>query len=170
MIANTCSVNGFCKLLWTVYRLCILMFFTCTVTKSSFIGSISWATVLISSHPGWHWFNASCLLGCGSGSAYCRRRVQADTDPMSVECWASVASAGQYPFNPSQYLMLAVLHDALNHSRVNVGRRLRCSPKFSVAPNTPRSPHTGLMLVQRRGRWASISPAFGQRLVFDHLQ
>ena len=26
---------------------------------------------------------------------------------MSVKCWASIASAGQYPFSPSQYLMLA---------------------------------------------------------------
>ena len=42
-----------------------------------------------------------------SGSAYCRRRVQADTDPMSVKCCASVGSAGQYPFSPSQYFMLA---------------------------------------------------------------
>ena len=43
-----------------------------------------------------------------SGSAYCWRRVQADIDPMSVKCWASVAGAGQYPFSPSQYFMLAV--------------------------------------------------------------
>ena len=28
-----------------------------------------------------------------SGSADCWRRVQADTDPMSVKCWASVAGA-----------------------------------------------------------------------------
>ena len=41
-----------------------------------------------------------------SGSAYCWWRVQADTDPMSLKCWASVASAGQYPFSPSQYFML----------------------------------------------------------------
>ena len=26
---------------------------------------------------------------------------------MSVKCWASVAGAGQYPFSPSQYFMLA---------------------------------------------------------------
>ena len=29
-----------------------------------------------------------------SGSAYCWQRVQADTDPMSVQCWASVAGPG----------------------------------------------------------------------------
>ena len=29
-----------------------------------------------------------------SGSAFCLRRVQADTDPMCVKCWASVAGAG----------------------------------------------------------------------------
>ena len=46
---------------------------------------------------------------------------------MSVKCLAGVAGAGQYPFNPSQYFMLAVpaswryRHDALNQSWVNVG-------------------------------------------------
>ena len=30
-----------------------------------------------------------------SGSAYCWWQLQADTDPMSVKCWASVAGAGQ---------------------------------------------------------------------------
>ena len=39
--------------------------------------------------------------------AYWWRRAQADTDPMSVKCWASVADAGQYPFSPSLYFMLA---------------------------------------------------------------
>ena len=39
-----------------------------------------------------------------SGSAYCWLRVQADTDPMSVKCWASVT--GQYPFSPSLYFMI----------------------------------------------------------------
>ena len=34
---------------------------------------------------------------------YCWRRLLADTDPMSVKCWVSVAGAGQYPFSPSQY-------------------------------------------------------------------
>ena len=43
-----------------------------------------------------------------SGIAYCWRRWQADTDSMSVKCWASVVSAGQYPFSPSQYFMLPV--------------------------------------------------------------
>ena len=55
------------------------------------------------------------------------RRVQADTDPMFFKCWASVAGAGQYPFSPSQYFMLAdpacwwYRHNALNQSWVNVG-------------------------------------------------
>ena len=67
-----------------------------------------------------------------SGIAYCWRRLEADTDPMSVECWASVAGAGQYPFSSSEYFMLPVPacwrfgHDALNQSWVNQG----------VAPNT----------------------------------
>ena len=34
--------------------------------------------------------------------------VTADTDSMSVECWASVSCAGQYSFSPSQYFMVAV--------------------------------------------------------------
>ena len=76
-----------------------------------------------------HWFNTSYLLGLRSiarWSAYCWRRVQADTDPMSVKCWASIAGAGQYPFSTSQYFMLAVpacwryWHDALNQSWVHV--------------------------------------------------
>ena len=137
-------------------------FFISTVTKSS-LGSISWATVLISSHLAmwetqcglstlpantrhWpnagpilapvcdsgpatnqHWFNALCLLGCEYGSAFCWRPVQADTNPMYVKCWVSLARAGQYSFIPSQYFMLAVpafwryWHDALNQSWVNVG-------------------------------------------------
>ena len=44
-----------------------------------------------------------------SDSAYCWQLVQADTDPMSVKCWASVAGADQYPFSPSQYFILAGL-------------------------------------------------------------
>ena len=70
-----------------------------------------------------HWFNSSCLLELCSiarWSAYCWRRIQADTDSMSGKCWVSIAGAGQYPFSPSQYFMLAVpacwcyRHDALN--------------------------------------------------------
>ena len=47
------------------------------------------------------------FINSWSGSAYCWQQLQADTNPMSVKCGASVAIAGQYPFNPSQYLMLA---------------------------------------------------------------
>ena len=40
-----------------------------------------------------HWVNVSCLLGgLVSLEAYCWPRLQADTDPMSIKCWASVAS------------------------------------------------------------------------------
>ena len=35
-------------------------------------------------------------------AAYCWPRLQANTEPISVKCWASVAGAGQYPFCPSQ--------------------------------------------------------------------
>ena len=31
------------------------------------------------------------------------------------------------------------------------------------------NPNTGLMLVERRGQWANIGPALGQRIVFDRL-
>ena len=48
-------------------------------------------------------------IACWSGSGYCWLRVQADTDPMSVKWWGRVASAGRYPFSPSQYFMLAGL-------------------------------------------------------------
>ena len=54
-----------------------------------------------------------CSIAPWSDSAYCWRRVQADTDPMSVNCWASLASAGQYPFSPSQYVIVA---DVCPHS------------------------------------------------------
>ena len=72
----------------------------------------------------WAAFNIAASLVLQS---YCWRRLQADTDPLSVKCWASVAGAGQYPFSPSQYFMLEVPacwrygHDALNQSWVNVG-------------------------------------------------
>ena len=103
-------------LLWTVET----MYFNVA------LGSISWATVLISSHlamcktcpvntPSKHetltqcWSNTGSLSAtlaqhqtstvstpcvCRSGSAYCWWRVLADTDPMSVNCWASFAGAG----------------------------------------------------------------------------
>ena len=58
--------------------------------------------------------NVLCLLGIAAGlvllAAYCWPRLQADTDPMSVKCWASVASAGQYRFCPSQHFILPYLH------------------------------------------------------------
>ena len=73
-----------------------------------------------------------CLLGIAAGlvllAAHCWPWLQADTDPMSVKCWASVTSAGQYPFCPSQYFILPYLHAGgtvwarcLNQSWVNVG-------------------------------------------------
>ena len=45
---------------------------------------------------------------------WCVSRVQADTDPMSGKCWASIAGSGQYPFSPGQYFMLA---GVCTHSR-----------------------------------------------------
>ena len=53
-----------------------------------------------------------CFLGIAADlvllAAYFWLRLQADADPMSVKCWASVAGAGQYPFCPSQYLIMLV--------------------------------------------------------------
>ena len=102
-----------------------------TVTKSS-LGSISWATVLISSHPVmcqtqmWPvntpskhetltqcWSNSgppSATLvqfktSTGSASRVCCAvglTEQAATDLMAVKYWASVAGVVQYPFNLSQ--------------------------------------------------------------------
>ena len=88
----------------------------------------------------WAAFNSSW-----SGSTYCWRWVQADIDPMSVKCWASVAGAGQYLFSPSQYFMLAV-------------PARWCEPKLDS--------YWPAMFAQHRRRWVNISPALGQRLVF----
>ena len=99
------------------------------LNKSS-LASISWATVFISSHPGmrstmWHVNTPSkqetltkcikSLLGCWSGSAYCWLRVQTDTDPLSVKCWARVPSIH------SALVSTSCWHNALNQSWVNVG-------------------------------------------------
>ena len=48
------------------------------------------------------------------------------------------------------------------------GPVLGCSPPPHTA-NTRRWPNVGLMLGQRRRRWASISPTVGQRIVFAGL-
>ena len=94
-----------------------------TATKSS-LGSIRWATVLISSHPlmcktqMWlvntpskHKTLTQCWSNSGPPSATLAQHktstgstprvcwaaglsVQVDTDPMSVKCWGSVAGAG----------------------------------------------------------------------------
>ena len=48
-----------------------------------------------------HWFNASCLLGCGSGSTYCWRRVHKLTP---TQCLFNVG-----PASP----VLASIHSAL---------------------------------------------------------
>ena len=87
-----------------------------------------------------------CFVAAGnsswSGIAYCWRRLQSDTKPMSVKCWASVVGAGQYPFSPSQYFMLPVPacwrygHDALNQSWVNAGR-----PSVTLAHIQPGAKH-----------------------------
>ena len=62
-----------------------------------------------------YYTNVLCLLRTAAAglvllAAYCWPRLQADTHPMSVKCWASVAGVGQYPFCPSQYFILPYLH------------------------------------------------------------
>ena len=52
---------------------------------------------------------------------------------------------------------------------LSLALRLWRWPTFSVASNTTRLPNTGLMLGKRRTRWANISPALGERIVFDRL-
>ena len=74
-----------------------------------------------------HWFNASCLLGCVQLAAVLvlLNTAGGDYKPTPTQCLLIV---GQYPFSPSQYLMLPVTacwqygHDALNQSWVNVGQ------------------------------------------------
>ena len=51
-----------------------------------------------------------------------------------------------------------------------LARRLWRWPTFSMASNTTQWPNTGLILAQRRGRWANKSSTLGQRLVFERLQ
>ena len=62
-------------------------------------------------------------------------------------------------------------HDALKQSWVDVSPppRLWRWLTFSVAAKTTRYPNIGLMVAQRHRRWANISPALVERLVFDHL-
>ena len=81
-----------------------------------------------------------CSIAPWSGSIYCWQRVQADTDPMSVNCPASVASAGLYRFSPIQYFMLAGVRA---HSipqpqyRLNVGQRHTQWPGIGLMHVTP---------------------------------
>ena len=55
-----------------------------------------------------HWLNASCLLCYVKLHADLIVLPAVDTDPMSVKYCDSVAGAGQYPFSPGQYFMLAL--------------------------------------------------------------
>ena len=87
-------------------------------------------------------------------SAYCWPWLQADTDPMSVKCW------------PVFIQPYSVLHARCTKAESMLARRLWRWHTFSVAPNMTRQPNTGLMLAQRPRRWANISPALGQCLMF----
>ena len=49
---------------------------------------------------------------------------------MSVKCWARVAGAGQYPFSPSQYLMLAGAR-ALSAWRAAADSKMEVSAYFT---------------------------------------
>ena len=54
--------------------------------------------------------------------------------------------------------------------RIEVGLCCACKCKKGPIPtSTTDFPNAGLMLAQRRRRWANISPALGQRVVFDGI-
>ena len=59
-----------------------------------------------------------CFIFAGnsswSGIAYCWRRLQADTDPMSVKCWASVAGARQLNHHCTHHNVIIILCFHLN--------------------------------------------------------
>ena len=126
--------------------------------------------------------NVLCLLGIAAGlvllAAYCWPRPSRPYVCYLLgqrrRCWPV------YPFCPSQYFILLVPacwwhstggHNALNQSWVNVG-----PPSVMLAHIQRGAKHdtvtqyTGLMLAQRHIRWANISPALGQCLVFDHTE
>ena len=64
---------------------------------------------------------------------WCVQRVQADTDPMSVKCWASVASIHSALVSTSCW---RYQYDAWTKAGLMLARRLWRWPTFSVAPNT----------------------------------
>ena len=70
--------------------------------------------------------------------------------------------------------VLANIHSVLVsaswcQSWVNVGPPSVMLAHIQRGTKQTRYPNTGLILAQRRRRWANISPAKGQRLVFDRL-
>ena len=86
--------------------------------------------------------------------------------------WFSLANAGRYSFSPSHYSMLPVpacwryghLHAGgtgtmlWTKAEFMLARHLWRWPTFSVAPKTIPWPNTGLMVGQRRRRWANFCP------------
>ena len=60
-------------------------------------------------------------------------------------------------------------HDALNQSWVNFGPLSVMPAHIQRGAKHNTLTNTGLLLAQRRGQWAIISPALGQRLMFDCL-
>ena len=54
-----------------------------------------------------HWFKALCLLIAAGLVMLTAAAITSWHRPMSAKCWVSVAVAGQYPFSPGQYFMLA---------------------------------------------------------------
>ena len=109
-------------------------------------------------------------LAAGLEIAYRWQRLQANTNPMFVKCWASIAGAGQYLFSPIQYFMLPVPaswrygHGALNQSWVNIDPLPVTLTNIQRGAKHDTVTHTGLMLAQRRNggpllaqHWVNVS-------------
>ena len=73
--------------------------------------STTWANGLNSGPPLPALANTYSILSSVMCWCQCVHRVHADTDPTSVKCWASIAGAGQYPFNTEQSIFLAARDD-----------------------------------------------------------
>ena len=105
-------------------------------------------------------------------------------------CWVvwyclQLTSGRNYKPTPTQCLLnlgpasavLAIIHSVLSQYRLYHRKRWRESKTDSPPhrltdwdpANTDRWTSADLMLGQRCIRWANISPALGQRLVFDRL-
>ena len=94
----------------------------------------------------------------------CVHRVQADTDPMSVKCWAIVAGAEDISGS-----MVGWCSIDYTSTMLWTKAGLMLAPRVWHTRPPPREINTWLMLGQRRRRWANISPPLCQRRVFEWM-